>query len=512
MRTTARPSTSRPSAATAAYVPPVSNTGGTDKAEGWDGNEKAFAPVSESYEHVIKVGRNTKTIPLKRGSNGRGAFIDYLTVVFKESVFIGPDNLGASDEILVNASEWLLSVMGFEIGLEKNGRHGYKRSFLMGTEEAKYGFFMAEGAQTAETVCFSFTATGLRAAADGWETRLYEFMAEHELQCKITRIDLAHDFLNGEYTCDQVKQMWEDGLFTTYRNKPQAECIGGDWLLDRGTGRTFQVGTRGGSKIFRFYEKGKEQGDTESPWTRPEVQFRNRDYLLPIEMLIEPGCYFAGAYPALEIMIAKFGETPSRAEVKKKTEHISVEHVLKYASMQASRAVVMLKNYGANNDLIVEMLQDGQKEMPRRLSREAFDCGHIPVREIHKRKKQAADDRAFRELEDYGDTYRQPPRPAPVKKHRSMNEYLKEKSRLERMYSIGFEKLLAQAETMEEAERIKEDRRAFVLMKASDLQGKPNFEREAWKRYWQEQEYRYYSKYATPYEILNPNYSDKAAE
>ena len=35
-------------------------------------------------------------------------------------------------------------------------------------------------------------------------------------------------------------------------------------------------------------------------------------------MLIEPGCYFAGAYPALEIMIAKFGETPSRAEVKKK--------------------------------------------------------------------------------------------------------------------------------------------------------------------------------------------------
>ena len=55
---------------------------------------------------------------------------------------------------------------------------------------------MAEGAQTAETVCFSFTATGLRAAADGWETRLYEFMAEHELQCKITRIDLAHDFLN----------------------------------------------------------------------------------------------------------------------------------------------------------------------------------------------------------------------------------------------------------------------------------------------------------------------------
>ena len=171
MRTTARPSASRPSAATAAYVPPVSNTGGTDKAEGWDGNEKAFAPVSESYEHVIKVGRKTKTIPLKRGSNVRGAFIDYLTVVFKESVFIGPDNLGASDEILVNASEWLLSVMGFEIGLEKNGRHGYKRSFLMGTEEAKYGFFMAEGAQTAETFCFSFTATGLRAAADGWEKR-----------------------------------------------------------------------------------------------------------------------------------------------------------------------------------------------------------------------------------------------------------------------------------------------------------------------------------------------------
>jgi hypothetical protein len=500
---------SRNSAAQAVLNPPTSNTGGAEKAEGWDLNGRTAASVSVSYEHVVRANGKTKTIPLKRG-NGKAAFIDYLTIVFRDSVFKEmAESMGMDKEdMLCAASAWLVDVMGFEIGPEKNGRHGYARSFLLGTDECKYGFFAMGGAKVGDTVCFSFSGMGVNAAASGWEHRLYDFMAEHETQCHITRIDLSHDFLNGEYTCDQAKQQWEADLYTTYRAKPQAECIGGDWMLDKGTGRTFQIGARGASKICRVYEKGKEQGDSQSPWVRVEVQMRNRDYLLLPDMLVEPGSYFSGAYPALELLAAKYGETPSRAEVKKKIEEISVEHVIKYASMQCGRAIFMLEEYGMDDKTIKEVLKDGKKEMPRRLKKEAFDCGHLVIRQIHERRRQIKSERELNELrtkDNAPERMQTPPRPAPVRKYSSMQDFLKEKERLERMAAKGFSRLIYKAGTEIEREAIRRDRHAWLRIKCHQETGEARADYvEVLKEYLEELDW---ARYATPSWLLNPKFT-----
>ena len=504
MRTTARPSTSRPSAATAAYVPPVSNTGGTER--------NPYLGVSERYEQIVMVNGKAKTIPLKRGVDTAG-FIDTLAVVFKEDVFIRPDQLGTEEEVICNASAQICEIMGYGIGEEKNGLNGYKRSFLMGTAECKYGNFMIGGAKQKETVCFQFTGTGLTAALNGWETRLYEFMAAYDGQCHITRVDIAHDFLNGEYTCDMALRDWIEGGFTRYRNRPGAQRIGEDWLQFRGSGRTFQIGAKGGDLSMRFYEKGREQGDCDSPWVRGELQMRNKSQIIPLDVLIEPGKYLTGAYPATERIFSEWQEAPSRAEVKKKMEEISVEHVLKYASMQSSRSIVMLEDYGMTPEQIVEALKDGQTERPKRLRKEAFDCGHMVIRYIHERKHLPKTEEQV--LDMLSESLRRSARreeriasrPVPPRKFRSMDDYLRDKARLENMAAVGFERLEAKAETLAEQRQIAEDRRCYVYMKAFDIQGKSNFEREAWQRYWQEQEERYYSRHVTPYEILNPDFS-----
>lgn len=141
--------------------PPMSNTGGT---------------VSVAYSHLVMVDGKVMEIPLKRGSETAG-FIDTLTLVMHRDVFVRADQLGADDEVIANASAEILEIMGYGITCEnKGGRNFYKRSFLMGTNADNYGFFAMGGNKSkndAETVCLSFTGTGLIAAIEGWEFRLY---------------------------------------------------------------------------------------------------------------------------------------------------------------------------------------------------------------------------------------------------------------------------------------------------------------------------------------------------
>ena len=51
-----------------------------------------------------------------------------------------------------------------------------------------------------------------------------------------------------------------------------AECVGSDWLINEGRGKTFYVGSRKNSSRFaRIYEKGKQLGDKVSTHSRPKA-------------------------------------------------------------------------------------------------------------------------------------------------------------------------------------------------------------------------------------------------
>ena len=70
----------------------------------------------------------------------------------------------------------------------------------------------------------------------------------------------------------------------------------------RRRGRTLGIGSRTSGKYCRIYEKGKQLGDPSSPWTRVEVEWHGKDRLIPVELLMEPGKYLAGAYPCLAFL------------------------------------------------------------------------------------------------------------------------------------------------------------------------------------------------------------------
>jgi phage replication initiation protein len=121
-------------------------------------------------------------------------------------------------------------------------------------------------------------------------------------QATITRLDLALDFLHGEYTVDDAMDMLADGQFTSNGRTPSRRIVGG-WDEGNKEGRTLYVGKAKNGKMLRVYEKGKQKGLADSDWVRYEVQLGNRDRVIPFDAITEPDRYFAGAYPALEALI-----------------------------------------------------------------------------------------------------------------------------------------------------------------------------------------------------------------
>jgi len=127
------------------------------------------------------------------------------------------------------------------------------------------------------------------------------------LGAKITRIDLAVDFLYGEHTVDEAVSMVQADQFTSCGRRPSTS-VAGDWL-DGVHGRTLYVGKAANGKMLRVYEKGKQLGDLESNWVRFEVQFGNRDRVIPYEAMTDCDGFFAGAYPALAGLIEAAAES-----------------------------------------------------------------------------------------------------------------------------------------------------------------------------------------------------------
>ncbi len=110
---------------------------------------------------------------------------------------------------------------------------------------------------------------------------------------KVTRIDLTRDFFEGEYGYQQAVQAFQDGEFS-YRGRAPSKMAFGD-LLD-GHSTTFQVGKRESGKIFRGYDKGHQFKLMDDPWWRAEVELRSSNRIIPLETLICPAAFFAGAY------------------------------------------------------------------------------------------------------------------------------------------------------------------------------------------------------------------------
>lgn len=174
---------------------------------------------------------------------------------------------------------------------------------------------------------------------------------------KLTRVDLAVDFLHGEHTVDEAAGWVErdrehHDMLTTCGRRPSTS-VAGDWI-EKVHGRTLYVGKAANGKMLRVYEKGKQLGDLSSEWVRFEVQFGNRDRVLPFAMLTDGDEFFAGAYPALAGLLEAAAEAIPTTQTETAT---NLGHLLYHLKRCYGKVLHQAQEVAAasDTDLIEEM-------------------------------------------------------------------------------------------------------------------------------------------------------------
>ncbi|HGN6311567.1 replication initiation factor domain-containing protein, partial [Neisseria gonorrhoeae] len=377
------PADGRKPATASNLPPPLSNRGGTETETAGRVQE-----VFECYETYITDGKgNLLGVPLRRGVSD-SAFIDQITFSIHEDTFFHVYGLSFDlfddDDFIRAASAKMEEIFGFGI-IEKakhSGGRFYEGCWLMGTENAQYGRVHYGGQR--ETMLVELTAVGCNAANIGWESRLFDFLT-NAIRPKITRVDIAKDFFNGEYSPNQAREDRNKGLFTCHHVKPKGECLGSDWEEDDEAkmtkGKTYGIGSRESSKYVRVYEKGKQLGDKTSTWTRFEIEFKAKDIVIPFEVLQNPGEYFGGAYPICE----RFAQKATRIHAVKEDKVVSADRCLEWVKKQFGRAANGLKFIFPELDKakLFELIEPSHHKLPKSLALEAYDCAFLKSQVIH---------------------------------------------------------------------------------------------------------------------------------
>lgn len=183
--------------------------------------------------------------------------------------------------------------------VENRGINGYKqraRIFVDGQHAA--GSFVGCGGNEG-TVNVQLSGTGCAGVRD-WSSVA---QALHRLDAKITRVDLAFDDYHGRcIELDRWIEMSQRGEIRAGAGQPpKHRLITGD------DGTTLYVGVKG-SKELCVYEKGKEQGDPDSPWLRAEVRFWAKDRVIPVAVLTQSLSFIRAAYNVLAELPGDFCE------------------------------------------------------------------------------------------------------------------------------------------------------------------------------------------------------------
>ena len=207
--------------------------------------------------------------------------------------------------------------------------------------------------------CESVNLLDASGEANCWEL-LADVMIQHN--CKITRLDIAYDDLDGEYGGIGAAVGWyRQGGFTNGGRPPSVNQVG-DWI--NGHGRTLYVGKRENGKMLRVYEKGHQLGDDADPWTRYELELHSRDRVIPIASLLYPDEILAGSYPALEFILEC--RPVSIPTVVRRKLQVTLDHLKKYARIGYGRLVNVMLALSPDDPsaVISDLIRDG---LPRRL-------------------------------------------------------------------------------------------------------------------------------------------------
>jgi DNA relaxase NicK len=370
-------------AATPPLLPstPTANRGVT---EGQDAYLQEDYTSKEDFK-VVAVGTGSKLtlirIPVALESvHSTVSFIDWLNFSFKKhdyftSVFsagiqeYNPNiSIDTEMQIVSDLSRFLTSIFGYGvIGERTKGLYFYQRAFDLADSDKNWGQVCIGGQN--DSVLVSLTAQGLLAAKSGWEQRLYDFVTRIP-NAKITRIDLAHDAFNSPKSLEDYFQMYLADLFSLTHSRPSVEQRG-DWVNDVQQGRTLYVGKRLSGKFLRIYEKGKQLGGGFSmlypDWVRVELELHNTQRDIPLDVLLKPGAYLAGSYPALKNILSE----QCSIDTKKKSAKLTVDRLIEVTRHQFGRYFHFISSlFGIEQAF--QILTYDKEQIPKRLDTDDY--------------------------------------------------------------------------------------------------------------------------------------------
>lgn len=248
-------------------------------------------------------------------------------------------------------------MLGFETSVKLFARHG---SLISPIGAIAFG-----GQSQAGRWLFQLTGAGCQFVRD-WEG-IRELL--EGVQARLTRVDLALDFLQGEHTVEEAVMLYEMGGFQGGGRSPSSR-LDGDWL-NGVAGRSLYVGKATNGKMLRVYEKGRQLGDFDSDWVRFEVQLGNRDRVIPFDVLTKRDAFFAGCYPALASMVEDAAEL---IPTLSKAGEVSLSHLLYHLKRCYGKVVHTLSHAlcATNAELIEEVRVVG---LPRRVPLSSLAAG-----------------------------------------------------------------------------------------------------------------------------------------
>lgn len=134
-------------------------------------------------------------------------------------------------------------------------------------------------------------------------------------EIKITRIDLAHDDYAGTRSINVARKYAKKGGFNCggrpasymyiesgHLNQKIRKDLKKEFRFIPDKGRSLYVGSRESGKLLRVYEKGIQMGDPKDKWVRWELELHSSQRVIPLDTMIKPSEYLAGAYPALAFL------------------------------------------------------------------------------------------------------------------------------------------------------------------------------------------------------------------
>lgn len=343
----ARPAVSSDVGAATAGLPasstPPSNTG-------------VNKPRHTREEALILEGGQVKVLCAERAQlNASGVIVDYLRVtVRKDALLTLPDVKSDDDESLVHVLAFRVAcALGFELGEARPGRDYYDFTWtIVNAFDKEVASVSGGGATQRDTFCVTVKGEACTFAERGWETRLHELLAP--LAPRVTRIDLARDFLDGECTIDEVVHCYNAGEFD-YLNRRPSHQEHGVWIGQTQHSRTFQVGQRESGKLMRAYEKGHQFKLMNDAWLRVEVELRNVNRVIPFDALIRPADFFAGAYNFCQ-MVLETKATPERVRTSTKTGEASVQRLMNWFERTVAPTLVHISAAAPDQSWLDEII------------------------------------------------------------------------------------------------------------------------------------------------------------